>query len=174
MIIGLFDDALSFIEEGKKKYPEWEVYGYFWNTFMFKRDVERARQEFLPYTEKYPKAFVTNALFLGISYLVEGRLQKALEEFSGAVESSQREKIDTENFNPYSILAGYLTGVALVKKGDFRAAQDQANAIGSIIQKGNYGFLSGLSFGNRRAERPQGLPPFFIFRVIIRFGVAVR
>jgi len=176
MIIGLFDEALSFIEEAKNKDPKWEGYSYFWNTFLFKRDAKRARQEFRPYTEKYPKAFVTNALFLGISYLVEGRLQKALEEFSGAVESAQREKnlsqerlarinlgmmqaalkkydaaiaeyssverlsrkIDKENFNPYSILASYLTGIALIRKGDFRAAQDKADAISSIIQKGNY------------------------------------
>jgi len=180
VIMGLFDDAFGIIEEAKKQDRDaayWHYYaGY---TFLLKRDAKRARQEFLSYSIKFPSSLAQNALCIGTSDMVEGRCQRAMEEFRGAVESARQKKdlsqerlarvnlgimnaalknydeaiaeysiaeglsrqLDEEEFSPYMILAHYLTGVALIGKGDFEAASGQADAIKSMIQKGNYARL---------------------------------
>lgn len=177
MMLGLFDEAQSFLEEGLKRIPEWH-YIHFWFgiTSLMKQDADKAREKFRIWSDYFPKQIASSALFIGCSYLLKGKYTKAVSEFRRAVELAQREndknnemlahinlgkilvvqrkydeaideykeaeklskKLYKVNFNPYSIFTNYLTGTALVYKGDYKAAQDRAEAIKSIIQKGNY------------------------------------
>jgi len=76
---------------------------------------------------------------LGIMNAALKNYDEAIAEYSIAEGLSRQ--LDEEEFSPYMILAHYLTGVALIGKGDFEAASGQADAIKSMIQKGNYARL---------------------------------
>jgi len=176
-MLGMFDEAQGFLEEGMKRTPEWRSV-HFWLgiNHLLKQDADKAREEFRIWSDYYPKSIVYSALDMGCSYLLEGKYMMAVSEFRRGVESAQREndknnemlarinlgrilvvqrkydeaideykeaeklslKVYKQDFNPDSIFANYLAGIALVYKGDYKAAQDRADAIKSIMQKGNY------------------------------------
>jgi len=176
-MLGMFDEAQSFLEEGLERIPEWHT-AHFWLgiTHLLKQDAEKAREEFRIWSDHYPKSIAGFAKYMGCSYLLEGKYVMAVSEFHRAIELAQREnnkksemrahinlgrtlviqrkydeaideykeaeklsrKLYKQDFNPYSIFANYLAGIALVLKGDYEAAQDRADAIKSMIQKGNY------------------------------------
>ena len=176
IIMGLFDEALGFLEEAQKKSPKSTFYMYRGTTFLLKGNPERARHEYILGSENNPKSHEFADLMLGISYCAEGRFKKALAAFEGAVESAQREKNPgeegrtrinlgymkaalkkydeaiaeyaaaesllrtrgQEDFSPYAVLIRYLTGVALIGKGELRGAQDQADKLTSMLKKGKY------------------------------------
>jgi len=202
-MLGLFDEALSFLEEGLKRIPEWS-YVHFWFgiTSLMKQDADKAQEEFRIWSDYYPKSIASSALFIGCSYLLGGKYTKVASEFRGAVELARREnstnnemyahinlgkilfvqrkydeaideykeaeklsrKLYKENFNPYSIFANYLSGIALIYKGDYKAAQDRAEAIKSIVEKGDYNplhldfyhlLVGELSIAQKNAEAAQ-------------------
>jgi tetratricopeptide (TPR) repeat protein len=176
-MLGMFDEAQGFLEEGMKRIPEWHsVHIWLGINHLLKQDADKAREEFRIWSDYYPKSIVYSALDMGCSYLLEGKYMMAVSEFRRGVESAQREndknnemlarinlgrilvvqrkydeaideykeaeklsmKVYKQDFNPDSIFANYLAGIALVYKGDYKAAQDRADAIKSIMQKGNY------------------------------------
>ncbi len=73
---------------------------------------------------------------LGRILVVQRKYDEAIDEYKEAEKLSM--KVYKQDFNPDSFLANYLAGIALVYKGDYRAAQDRADAIQSIMQKGIY------------------------------------
>jgi len=176
-MLGMFDEAQGFLEEGMKRIPEWRsVHIWLGINHLLKQDADKAREEFRIWSDYYPKSIVYSALDMGCSYLLEGKYMMAVSEFRRGVESAQREndknnemlarinlgrilvvqrkydeaideykeaeklsmKVYKQDFNPDSIFDNYLAGIALVYKGDYKAAQDRADAIKSIMQKGNY------------------------------------
>jgi len=76
---------------------------------------------------------------LGIILTAQREYDEAIDEYSEAEQLSNT--LFDENFNPYSLLAHHLTGIALVYKGDYEAARDRADLIRSTIQRGNYTVL---------------------------------
>jgi tetratricopeptide (TPR) repeat protein len=73
--------------------------------------------------------------------LVEmGQYSKALDEFAKAEEISAN--VYDGSFKPIPIYSSYLAGIAMVKKRDYRAAQDYAARIEKYIQDNNYHILN--------------------------------
>ena len=74
--------------------------------------------------------------FLGKILAFQKKYDEAIQEYGQAERLS--EKLCEQDFNPYSIYAHYLMGLASAKKGDYKAANDHADMIQSMIQEGNY------------------------------------
>jgi tetratricopeptide (TPR) repeat protein len=86
-----------------------------------------------------------------LAHLILGRILFAQRKYDEAVyeyDQSERlaKKLYNEDFNPYLLLAHHLAGIALVYKGDYRAAQDRADVIQSMLQRGNYSVLHSVFY----------------------------
>jgi tetratricopeptide (TPR) repeat protein len=93
---------------------------------------------------------MVNRINLGRILAAQREFGDAIDEFDEAERLSK--KFYDEEFNPYSLLANYLTGIALVSKGDYQTAQDRADVIQSKVQRGNYNPLHSVFFHLLQAE----------------------
>lgn len=111
MFAGLYDEALTFLEELQKRFPNlhwWhQLAGY---TFLIKEEADRARTEFRLYADSVPAAKVSEISNIGCSYLLEGRYSEAEAECRKAVELAQKEnKVKDEIFARFDL--GKMLGV---------------------------------------------------------------
>lgn len=112
--------ACSFISEGRYKEAVTE----------FKKRVELAERA------KDARREILSRFDLGKTFLSQGNCVEALEQFSAAENVST--KIYHESFNPMLPISGYLSGLALVKKGNYREALHTAERIRQLIEKNHY------------------------------------
>ena len=133
----------SFIFEGKYRQAENE----------FRKAVEMAQKE------GDVKKEIHARLDLGRILAVQGKYTEAFEEYKTAKKLSW--KIYSKNFNPIPLLADYLMGMALVRKGDYEAAQSRAADLKTTVQELNfdslyldfyYLLMGELYFTQRKAE----------------------
>jgi serine/threonine protein kinase/Flp pilus assembly protein TadD len=96
LVTGHYEEALEFLDEGAKKLPKlhWAhtLKGF---TYLLMGDVEQARSEFLLHYSKGEKTASDEYYMrrnLGLSYLYEGKLEKAYAEFGKVFDVAQKEK----------------------------------------------------------------------------------
>jgi tetratricopeptide (TPR) repeat protein len=76
---------------------------------------------------------------LGKILSLRRKYDEAIAEFEKAEKISGQ--FYREDFNPHSIYAQYLKGIVHVEKGDYQAAQSQAEILRHTIEKGRYNLL---------------------------------
>ncbi len=139
--------AFHRIEQITEEFPDLQRWVHY-NLGMFfvcEGQFERALNELKKAAEimKAAKSFnwEMDAHFNMGKVLVEmGQYSRALDEFEKAEEISAN--VYVGSFQPIPILSNYLVGIAMVKKKDFRAAQDYAVKIEKYIQDNNYHILN--------------------------------
>ncbi len=78
-------------------------------------------------------------ILLGQILFFQNEYDRAITEYEIAQVLSK--KLWAEDFNPYAVYTEYLTGIALVHKGDYEAARVQAEAIEATIRGDKYNRL---------------------------------
>jgi tetratricopeptide (TPR) repeat protein len=110
-------------------------------SFLFEGKYQKAHAEFekairLAQKRNNPRSEMFLHLDLGKMLAVQGKSELAKKEFTQG-EKLSWETYDT-NFNPIPVIAKYLIGRTLVKKGDFSEAQSLAEQIKSTIEQDNF------------------------------------
>jgi tetratricopeptide (TPR) repeat protein len=139
--------AFHRIEQITEEFPDMQrwVHNNLGRFFAYEGKYERAFNELKKAAEimKAVKSFngEMDAHFTMGKVLVEmGQYSKALDEFAKAEEISAN--VYDGSFKPIPIYSNYLAGIAMVKKRDYRAAQDYAARIEKYIQDNNYHILN--------------------------------
>jgi serine/threonine protein kinase/Flp pilus assembly protein TadD len=121
-------------------WPEWEAYnmGLF---FLHEKRYDEAIAEFQKAVKLLnSKQSVRGEMFtrfdLGKLLAELGQYSRAMDEFSAAEKLSSQ--IYDSSFNPLSILSYYLSGVIMVKKGDYAEAKAYVAKIEKEIKSKNY------------------------------------
>jgi tetratricopeptide (TPR) repeat protein len=112
--------ACSYLVDGKYEKAASEL----------RKRIERAQRENRTRDE------VFGHYFLGKVLAYQRKHDEAIQEYGQAERLS--DKLCRKDFNPYSVYAQYLIGLASAEKGDYNTAKDHANMILSMIQEGNY------------------------------------
>jgi serine/threonine protein kinase/Flp pilus assembly protein TadD len=94
----------------------------------FRKAVEIAQQE--------KRGELFSRLELGKMQALQKKFDEGIRTFEEAVAHS--EKIYKDDFNPIQVIGSSLVGMALVGKGDIRAAQSRADELGRILESGKY------------------------------------
>jgi len=90
MTLGMVDEAKRFLDEASKANPKWTasvIYYRGW-TALFKREPDRAREEFQAYASYYPKSARAN-LYPRYPDLLENKFASAVAPFKAAVQAAQ-------------------------------------------------------------------------------------
>jgi serine/threonine protein kinase/tetratricopeptide (TPR) repeat protein len=117
---------------------------YMGYSFLFAGRYKEAEDEFrkaiaIAKNEDDVEKEIHACLDLGRILVVQGKYTEAFEEYKTAIKLSWRTYSKT--FNPIPLLTDYLIGMALVRKGDYEAAQSRAKELKTRIQELNYGSL---------------------------------
>ena len=113
-------------------------------SFLFEGRYKEAEDEFrkaiaIAQSEEDVEKEIHACLDLGRILVVQGKYSEAFEEYKTATKLSGRTYSKT--FNPIPLLTDYLIGMALVRKGDYEAAQSRAKELKTRIQELNYDSL---------------------------------
>jgi len=113
-------------------------------SFLFEGRFKEAEDEFrkaiaIAQSEEDVEKEIHACLDLGRILVVQGKYTEAFEEYKTATKLSWRTYSKT--FNPIPLLTDYLIGMALVRKGDYEAAQSRAKELKTRIQELDYDSL---------------------------------
>ena len=111
MNLGMPDEAERFLHEAMRVNPQWHLFRRFrgW-TALFRREPDKAREEFRDYASKYPTSVMAN-LYPSYADLFENKFAAAITQCKKAVQTARNSNNDAVEMNVHLALGKILTAV---------------------------------------------------------------